>query len=256
MRPNPRFWKTVRVLALTLVSAVLLINEVGAAKKKPKPKPSPSGSGVTINGIVTQLRGLFAAWDLNGDGFLDKEELAKAFRGANARPFDYQKPTKEKEDPVSLAFLPESFLSSTPPLAAIFTTMPTYSTTLVFESFFAKPLPEEKPTSTKKTDYSGYPDYIFLTQLDKNNDQKISKTEFNSWALDYARQLKPILDAQARLAKAEQQYLNATTAAARRNALQQYQRFQRELANLANNIKAIDKKLYQAMKKSSKGRKR
>jgi Ca2+-binding EF-hand superfamily protein len=54
--------------------------------KNPGPtnRPDPAGTGP----IMVQLRHLFAAWDTNKDGFLDKDELARAFRGARARPFD------------------------------------------------------------------------------------------------------------------------------------------------------------------------
>jgi hypothetical protein len=42
----------------------------------------PAGTSV----IMGQLRELFARWDTNSDGFLDRTELAKAFRGSGARP--------------------------------------------------------------------------------------------------------------------------------------------------------------------------
>ena len=47
-------------------------------------KPDPPGTGR----YLTQFRNLFDKWDADKDGVLDKEELAKAFRGPDAKPSD------------------------------------------------------------------------------------------------------------------------------------------------------------------------
>ncbi len=54
------------------------------------PKKDPPGTSV----LMGQLRATFAAWDLNSDGYLDKAELAKAFRGSDAKPYDYKPASK------------------------------------------------------------------------------------------------------------------------------------------------------------------
>ncbi len=71
------------LLGLILV-ALTHLSAQGDDKASGKPKKDPAGTSV----IMGQFRELFATWDLNKDGFLDKVELAKAFRGAYAKSYD------------------------------------------------------------------------------------------------------------------------------------------------------------------------
>jgi Ca2+-binding EF-hand superfamily protein len=178
--------------------------------------PTASGKKVSASAIRGQLREVFAAWDLDDDGYLDKGELAKAFRGADAKPYDYKKPDNKKADQDA-----------------------------------ARDKGTSKPE--KKPDYSSYPDYHFLIQLDQNGDGKISKKEWETWARDYTGQLKAYLDAQDNVQKANVRYSAAKTVAAQRKALTKLQQLQRELKALEKKQKAFEKKLLQAMKKSAKG---
>ena len=71
------------VLDLVLI-ALSPLPAQGDDKGAGKPKKDYAGTSV----LMGQFRELFAVWDLNKDGFLDKSELAKAFRGANAKPYE------------------------------------------------------------------------------------------------------------------------------------------------------------------------
>ena len=71
-------------LPLAAIGSTLLLLPGDAAAADP--------AGTTV--YMTQLRGMFAAWDRDNDKHLDREELARAFRGAKAKP--YMPPPKEK----------------------------------------------------------------------------------------------------------------------------------------------------------------
>lgn len=72
-----------RISCLLLLCATLVrMSEVNADDAKGKSGKDPAGTTL----IMGQLRLLFDRWDKNRDGYLDPAELAKAFRGASARP--------------------------------------------------------------------------------------------------------------------------------------------------------------------------
>jgi Ca2+-binding EF-hand superfamily protein len=118
------------------------------------PKSTADAPGTTV--YMGQLRKLFDKWDLNGDGYLDQQELAKAFRGPEAKPYDFNK-AKDSDKDAAADVTKES---------------------------------SEDATTVKKPDSKKYPDHDFLVQLDQDNDGKISRDEFMNWARDYAVQLK------------------------------------------------------------------
>jgi hypothetical protein len=76
LRPSPVRW--LLVLSGTLVATITGWTD------DPKGKSGKDPAGTTL--IMGQLRLMFDRWDKNKDGYLDSAELAKAFRGASARP--------------------------------------------------------------------------------------------------------------------------------------------------------------------------
>ncbi len=68
------------------------------------PKKDPAGTSL----VMGQLRLVFATWDANGDGYLDRFELARAFRGADAKP--YEKPKDGSSSPPDFARYPDHAL--------------------------------------------------------------------------------------------------------------------------------------------------
>jgi hypothetical protein len=67
-----------------LLPCLALVWSSAANADDSKNKSGKDPAGTTL--IMGQLRLLFDRWDKNKDGYLDPGELAKAFRGASARP--------------------------------------------------------------------------------------------------------------------------------------------------------------------------
>jgi hypothetical protein len=161
---------------------------------------------------MNQLRAWFKAADLDNDGYLDKAELAKAFRGKDAKPYDFKKGDDKKDDA-------------------------------------EKGKDSSQSTKGEKPDYSQYPDYVFLTHLDKDNDEKVSKDEFETWARDYAVQLRNLDDQIRKVARMEERLAAATTKKEIQNVERELRAERDALNKLNRQEKAFDKALQQAMKK-------
>ncbi|HEY1861096.1 MAG TPA: EF-hand domain-containing protein [Gemmataceae bacterium] len=172
------------------------------------PKADPAGTGA----YMTQLRAWFKATDLDSDGYLDKAELAKVFRGANAKPFDCKEGDDAKDKNASRG----------------------------------------QNETGDKPDYSKYPDYIFLTQLDKDKDDKVSKDEFESWARDYAVQLKHLDEQIKKVLAAEQRLARAETKKEMEAVQRELKAEQGALNKMNNGQKSYEKALQQAMKGGGK----
>ncbi len=206
------------VLLLTLATA--------AADDTPVTEPAdPRGTKVYMD----QLRSLFDAWDLNSDGYLDKAELAKAFRGPDAKPFDYVAPSKTKKDDTAKDDADKPKVPESP-------------------SPNAKP----QPDSSKQPDYSQYPDYVFLKLTDTNMDDQVSRHEFLEWSRGYAKQLKQLADQ----LKKQTDLQNKLAAAQAANNAKQVAQIQKDLkaqsaaiAKATSQQQAFDKALQSSLNK-------
>lgn len=173
-----------------LVFAILLASVATAPAQDDSPppkKPDPPGTAR----YMARFRDIFDTWDRNKDGSLDKQELAVAFRGPGAKPYDADK---------------------------------------------------------KEKDYSSYPDYNYLVQLDTDSDKKISRDEFETWGRNCAVKLKQYMEA---LLNVQDVQVRLTRASNRG----QIMRLQRELTaarRLLSQVKEQVQKLQQHFQHSQK----
>jgi hypothetical protein len=87
--PRSKEWTMHRLfpcVCLMLVALAAPFSTGQSPDKKPSSsiskKADPAGTAL----LMGQLRALFAEWDANQDEYLDKEELARGFRGPDAKP--------------------------------------------------------------------------------------------------------------------------------------------------------------------------
>jgi hypothetical protein len=177
--------RTSWLLGVLLAGGLTVLPPTATSSGKPSSRKELTGTAALIQ---DELRVLFKTWDLNKDGFLDKEELAKAFRGPKAKPYDYQ--------PGSLGTKP--------------------GTPAVDE----KKGPAKIEAKPPAKDYSHYPDFTFLAALDVNGDEKISRAEFEKWAYDYALHMKKYIDLEDKIRAAEIRLQTQQISAATRARLQ------------------------------------
>ena len=204
------------LLAATLVVGMAALSAPAAPNKQP---PDPPGT----TPIMNQLRAWFEQADANSDGILDKEELAKAFRGPKAKPFDYVAPKKgdpKADDPPK----------DNPPTDP----KPTDSGSTPVDNKLTT-------TSADAKKYGRFIDYQFLQTVDTNKDQQISKEEFGNWARGYAKQVKQYQDQERKMAQLQQRLNNQMATQARRQLQNEMQAMQRQMQQMQ---KAMNQQLH------------
>lgn len=213
-----------RVFVMGSVVTALATLPAAAQNKKPNPKDNKQADPPGMAALVNQYRGWFAVQDLNKDTYLDKEELAKSFRGLNARAYDYRPPAKT--EPAKDAPKDKSSADDPPPVPK--------------ESDSTKELTPEQQ-SRLAAYYARFPDYQFLVQLDKDRDDKIHSSEFDAWARDQAR---AIADHQQQIEDSQKEILDLQKQLARTNlTAQQRSRYSGNLNNARNRQNNLQNRL-------------
>jgi hypothetical protein len=166
-------WLVVRslVIGLLFVLALGVTAQDSTRDKKSKGKEQPDPPRTTV--YMNQLRQVFGNWDRDKDNYLDKKELAIAFRGAGAKPYDSRE-TKDSESKTEDKTEKDKSTSD-----------------------------RDKPKKTP--DYSKYPDYQFLTQVDRDRDDRIGRDEFLEWAREYAMKLRDQAELQQEVLKLQKE---------------------------------------------------
>jgi hypothetical protein len=230
-------------LALAVGLAGLLVAPPLVADDKPA-KEQASGAN---SALVGQLKAVFASWDLNKDGFLDKAELAKAFRGPDAKPFDYTPKGKDADrDKPKDSDKKDADKGDDKDADK---DAPKDSDKDDANGADKDPAKATSKSSSKRN-YDDYPDYQFLMQLDKNGDERISREEWNAWAKDYAAQMKPVYDAEQRVLQAERKL------AQRKPGSKQYRQAESELRHereavqkLRSQLRSVDRHVENVLKR-------
>jgi Ca2+-binding EF-hand superfamily protein len=91
MNASPCGGRLAAVFVLPFVLAITAGNGDGQQKYKSK-----YGSSDAYE--LGQMRLIFDSWDLNRDGYVDRKELAKAFRGPGAKPYSGTAPVLKVAD--------------------------------------------------------------------------------------------------------------------------------------------------------------
>jgi hypothetical protein len=220
---------------------------------------------------LKQLEARFRAWDTNNDNSLDKFELARAFRGPQAKPYDQvtvtivtpppQVPTPPtqpakttatkktiKSFVLALVSLPQPGLPIQLAAAQMLTDDPTKTPTGGTTPVPVVPIIPADPTKTKLPAYGNLPDYQFLLAVNNNKEGNISFQTFDAYARQLAKLLDRHDDAAKELKQAEAKFAKATNPKTKQAAQIAMQKSSAEWQQADAQLAAIPPAIRQALK--------
>ncbi|MCC6418581.1 MAG: hypothetical protein IT429_10130 [Gemmataceae bacterium] len=232
MRTNRFRWLAAAGCA-AILSAVLLASAprgLGAQTGKKKPDPD-------ITRYTKQLMARFAAWDRNDDNVLDKTELARAFRGASARPYDYRPAAKEPPARRRARVLYAGLLAAPRSVLPV----PLLEAGIVEVCApAAPPAPVAKP-------YTTFPDYQFLVVAGTGGQSKLTRKQFETWVRSYARQVDTYEEAKQHVAAAKKKFAGAKAAKTKKAAQVELERSTGDFQRAAAQLNAIPAPIHQTL---------
>jgi hypothetical protein len=224
MFASSRIWTLgSRVVALLLILSASWAHGGGTPKKS------------QYQNYLNQLKSRFQSWDLNGDKALDKAELAKAFRGPQAKPYDDVPDSdlakKGKVKPIALALI------SLP--------RPGLAVNLTLAELLSKPADAKPKATAADPAVLQYGDFQFLALIGK--DDQISKQDYDSWAMGYARNLDRLQEMQKEVKASQDKLARAKTAKQVQTANNDLAKHQSDLAAVSAQLSGVSPAIQAAL---------
>ena len=184
-----------------------------------------------------QLKARFQAWDVNGDNILDKTELAKAFRGAQAKPYDFVPP----DDPAKVK------KGKVKPMALALVCLPRPSLPVSFAiaEVLTRPSPTKPADTGPNPAVLQYGDFQLLALIGKND--TIAKKDFDSWSAAYAKSLDRFQELQREIKASQGKLAKAKTANQIQTATNELNKHQADLAAVNAQLSAISATIQTAL---------
>jgi hypothetical protein len=172
---------------------------------------------------LSQLKSRFQQWDLDSDSVLNKAELAKGFRGPDAKPYDYVAPDDTTNDPAKA----KKGKVKTTALALVCLPRPGLAVNLTLAELLSQPKAKPKD-KTLNPAVLQYGDFQFLALIGK--DDQIAKQDYDSWCMGYARNLDQLQTLQRQVTVSLEKLAKAKSAKQKQSANNELAKHQADLA--------------------------